>query len=99
MEVLHREADVAVRIETQHPRDLPVRRPPARGTQATVVEPARTLVPQPVPPAPEGPLADPQHLRRGLLTAPTARLPPQQILETHPPYALARKRTRLNSRH
>jgi hypothetical protein len=87
VKMLHREASVALLIETQHAQDLRGRRPPARRlADPTVAQAFRPLIAQPVAPAP--PLRDPQHLRRFLRCQLAPLVPLEQSLEAHLPYPL-----------
>src|SRR3546814_17085917 len=78
---------VVLAVEPQHPRDLRfVGPPPGRLAEPPVAQALRTLLMQPVAPAPQRTLAHPQHLRRLVLSqlAPSMPLPPPH--ESHLPH-------------
>ncbi len=93
VKVLHRELAVALLVQTQHAQDLFGRRPPARRlADPPVDQPRRSLLAQPIAPAPERSLRDPQHLRRFLLAQFPSLMPIEQRCEPHLSYPLQHSR-------
>ncbi len=65
VKMLHREPRVALLVQPEHAQDLLGCRPSARRlADPPIAQALRPLIAQPVAPAPERPLRDPQHLRR-----------------------------------
>jgi hypothetical protein len=89
VEMLHREVRILVLEQPKHPLQLHLRRPSRRRpTKPPVRQPSLTFLRNAVAPAPEGPLLDPQQLRRLTLRDLAPLLPLQQTRKTHPPNSL-----------
>ena len=91
VEMLHREVPVASPEQSQHPRNLLGRRPMARRLAKPPVRQSRlALLRKPVPPAPERPLVNAQHLSRISLCDLAPLLAVQHALKTHPAQSLVK---------
>ncbi len=88
MEMRHRETAVERTIKPEHPLNLDHRRPTWRRRQAPIVQTRRSAVAMPITPAAERPLADPKQLSRLHLTELRPLRTAQDVLKTHPTYAL-----------
>ena len=91
VKMLDREIGVLVPEQPQHPLDLHHRRPPGRRpAQPAIRQPRLAVLIEPVPPTPEGPLVDPQHLGCLTLRELAANMAAQNTLKTHPPQSLVK---------